>query len=59
MEAHGWGVHELAALAAIVRDIFLLVGFAFAGNQLLEAGRARTLNATAMLLDELASRQTV
>ena len=51
---HGWGVHELAALAAIVRDIFLLVGFVFAGNQLLGAARSRTLNATSMLLDELA-----
>jgi hypothetical protein len=54
MLVHGWGLHEVAALAAIVRDIFLLVGFVFAGNQLLGAARSRTLNATAMLLDELA-----
>jgi len=54
MGIQGWGVHELAAVAGIVRDLFILVGFAVAGQQVLEAARSRTLNATSMLLEEIA-----
>ena len=49
-----WGVHEVAAVASIVRDVFILVGFAFAGRQVFEAAKSRTLNATSMLLEEMA-----
>jgi hypothetical protein len=54
MGIHGWGVHELAAVASIVRDVFILVGLTVAGKQVVEAARSRTLNATSMLLEEIA-----
>lgn len=47
-------MHELAAIASIVRDIFILVGITVAGKQVVEATRSRTLNATSMLLEEIA-----